>query len=230
MASSRIFLVTGFAPFRGERINPSWEIALRLDGDEIGGLKVKSVKVPVGCAVAVRRINAAIVRYRPRAILGLGQAGGRPAISIEKVAINLADEKAGADGSFGASAKPVIAGAPEACFARLPIPAADARTSPARNSRARLAQRRRIRVQRPDVRKPASDSQASEHAGRIYPSAIRHAPERAPSRSAKHGVRRDGNRHPRNLRNNRPRRLRVTADFTDLHRFPDRNILSVESA
>ena len=123
MASSRIFLVTGFAPFRGERINPSWEIALRLDGDEIGGLKVKSVKVPVGCAVAVRRINAAIVRYRPRAILGLGQAGGRPAISIEKVAINLADEKAGADGSFGASAKPLIAGAPEACFARLPIPA-----------------------------------------------------------------------------------------------------------
>jgi pyroglutamyl-peptidase len=123
MASSRIFLVTGFAPFRGERINPSWEIARSLDGDELGGLKVKAVKVPVGCAVAVRRVNAAIVRYRPRAILGLGEAGGRPAISIEKVAINLADENAGAEGSFGADAKPVIARAPQAYFARVPIPA-----------------------------------------------------------------------------------------------------------
>lgn len=123
MAQSRILLITGFAPFRGERINPSWEIARSLDGDEIGALKVKSVKVPVGCAAAVRRLNAAIVRYRPRAILGLGQAGGRPAISIEKVAINLADENAAASNSFGASAKPVIAGAPEAYFARIPIPA-----------------------------------------------------------------------------------------------------------
>lgn len=123
MAQSRILLITGFAPFRGERINPSWEIARSLDGDEIGALKVKSVKVPVGCAAAVRRLNAAIVRYRPRAILGLGQAGGRPAISIEKVAINLADENAAASNSFGASAKPVITGAPEAYFARIPIPA-----------------------------------------------------------------------------------------------------------
>ncbi|MGH7781718.1 MAG: pyroglutamyl-peptidase I [Candidatus Binataceae bacterium] len=123
MASSRIFLLTGFAPFRGERINPSWEIARSLDCDEIRGLKVKSVKIPVGCAAAVRRLNAAIVRYRPRAILGLGQAGGRPAISIEKVAINLADENAAASDNFGASAKPVIAGAPEAYFARVPIPA-----------------------------------------------------------------------------------------------------------
>ncbi len=122
MAQSRIFLVTGFAAFGGERINPSWEIALRLDGEEIGELKVKSVKVPVGCAAAVRRINAAIVRYRPRAILGLGQAGGRTAISIEKVAINLADENTAADDGVGASARPLIAGAPEAYFARLPIP------------------------------------------------------------------------------------------------------------
>ncbi len=123
MAVSRIFLVTGFEPFRGERINPSWEIALRMDGDEIGPLRVKAVKIPVKCATAVRRINAAIVRYRPRAILGLGQAGGRTAISIEKVAINLADERSSADESFGARSSAVIAGAPEAYFARIPLAA-----------------------------------------------------------------------------------------------------------
>lgn len=116
-----ILLLTGFQPFRGERINPSWEVARRLDTEEIGGMRIKSVRVPVGCAKAVRRINAAVVRYRPRAILGLGEAGGRTAISVEKIAINLADESAAAHPDFGSGAKPVIAGGPEAYFARLPI-------------------------------------------------------------------------------------------------------------
>ena len=62
-----IFLLTGFQPFRGERINPSWEVARRLDTEVIGGMRIKSVKVPVGCGSAVRRVNAAIVRYRPPA-------------------------------------------------------------------------------------------------------------------------------------------------------------------
>ena len=88
-----ILILTGFEPFRGERINPSWEIARSFDGDVIGGLQIKSVRVPVGCAKAARRITGAIVRYRPRAVIGLGEAGGRPAISLERIAINLADER-----------------------------------------------------------------------------------------------------------------------------------------
>src|ERR1700735_3667712 len=87
-----ILILTGFEPFRGERINPSWEIARSLDGDVIGGLQIKSVRVPVGCAKAARRITGAIVRYRPRAVIGLGEAGGRPAVSLERIAIYLVDE------------------------------------------------------------------------------------------------------------------------------------------
>jgi pyroglutamyl-peptidase len=116
-----IFLITGFQPFRGERINPSWEIARRLDGDVIGGMQIKSVRIPVGCATARRRITAAIVRYRPRAVLGMGEAGGRAAITIEKIAINLADERAAANRNFGASATAVFPGAPDAYFTRLPV-------------------------------------------------------------------------------------------------------------
>src|SRR5215468_8614472 len=95
-----IFLLTGFQAFRGERINPSWEVARRLDTKEIGGMRIKAVRVPVGCASTVRRVTAAIVRYRPRAILGLGEAGGRTAISIEKVAINLAEERPSSNSNF----------------------------------------------------------------------------------------------------------------------------------
>jgi pyroglutamyl-peptidase len=116
-----IFLLTGFEPFRGERINPSWEIARALDGEIIGGLQIKSVKVPVGCARASRRVTGAIVRYRPRAVLGLGEAGGRTALSVERVAVNLADDRAGKRRDFAVAAGPVIRGAPEAYFARLPI-------------------------------------------------------------------------------------------------------------
>jgi pyroglutamyl-peptidase len=121
MAPSRIFLLTGFAPFGRERTNPSWQIARELDGEEIGALQIKSVRIPVGCAKAVHRVNAAIVRYRPRAVLGLGEAGGRTAISLEQLAINLADERGGLRIKGDPGLSPVIAGGPDAYFTRLDL-------------------------------------------------------------------------------------------------------------
>jgi pyroglutamyl-peptidase len=118
-----ILILTGFEPFRGERINPSWEVARGFDGDVIGGLQIKSVRVPVGCAKAARRINGAIVRYRPRAVIGLGEAGGRPAISLERIAINLADERGALSRSGDPGFTPVIRGGPDAYFSRLPLSA-----------------------------------------------------------------------------------------------------------
>jgi pyroglutamyl-peptidase len=116
-----ILILTGFEPFRGERINPSWEVARGFDGDVIGGLQVKSVRVPVGCAKAARRIRAEIVRYRPRAVIGLGEAGGRPAISLERIAINLADEHTALATTGDPGFTPVIRGGPDAYFSRLPL-------------------------------------------------------------------------------------------------------------
>jgi pyroglutamyl-peptidase len=114
-------ILAGFEPFRGERVNPSWEIASRLDGELIGGLRIKSVRVPVGCAKAARRITGAIVRYRPCAVIGLGEAGGRPAISLERIAINLADERGAMAKSGDPGCTPVVRGGPDAYFSRLPL-------------------------------------------------------------------------------------------------------------
>ena len=116
-----ILILTGFEPFRGERINPSWEVARGFDGDVIGGMQIKSVRVPVGCAKAARRIIGAIVRYRPRAVIGLGEAGGRPAISLERIAINLADERGALAKSGDPGFTPVVRGGPDAYFSRLPL-------------------------------------------------------------------------------------------------------------
>jgi len=116
-----IIVVTGFAPFGGERINPSWEVARDLDGDVIGGLQVKSVRLPVNCLAAARRVEAAFVRYRPRAILGLGQARGRPALSLERIAINLFEQRKAGQLNANNNGHPVIAEGPDAYFSRLPM-------------------------------------------------------------------------------------------------------------
>jgi len=116
-----IIVVTGFAPFGGERINPSWEVARNLDGDVIGGMQVKSVRLPVNCLAAARRIEAAFVRYRPRAILGLGQARGRPALSLERIAINLFEQRRAGQLSARNEGRPVIPNGPDAYFSRLPM-------------------------------------------------------------------------------------------------------------
>lgn len=117
----RVILLTGFEPFGGERTNPSWEVASWLDGKEIGGATIHTLELPVNCRRALKMVTAAIARTNPAAVLGLGQAGGRPALSIEKVAVNLADERASHESAGGASAKPVVAGGPDAYFTRLPI-------------------------------------------------------------------------------------------------------------
>jgi pyroglutamyl-peptidase len=116
-----IIVVTGFAPFGGERINASWEVARNLDGDLIGGLQVKSVRLPVNCLAAARRVEAAFVRYRPHAILGLGQARGRPALSLERIAINLFQNTRAGKLDARSAGNPVIRDGPDAYFSRLPI-------------------------------------------------------------------------------------------------------------
>jgi pyroglutamyl-peptidase len=118
---ARTFLLTGFEPFGGERTNPSWEVASWLDGKEIGGATIHTLELPVNCKRAAKMITDAIMRDNPAAVLGLGQAGGRASLSIERIAVNLGDERASRESGGDANAKPVIANGPDAYFARLPI-------------------------------------------------------------------------------------------------------------
>lgn len=118
---ARVILLTGFEPFRGERTNPSWEVASWLDGKEIGGAAIHALELPVNCRRASRMVADAIEKIGPAAVLGLGQAGGRPSLSIEKVAINLADERASRESDGGVKGKPIIAKGPDAYFTRLPV-------------------------------------------------------------------------------------------------------------
>jgi pyroglutamyl-peptidase len=117
----KVILLTGFAPFAGERHNPSWDVASELDGRSFNGLAVKSLRLPVNCRRASKAVIQAITTLAPAAVVGLGQAGGRPALSLEKVAINLADPHAERERDGGLQGKPVIPGGPDAYFSRLPL-------------------------------------------------------------------------------------------------------------
>ena len=56
----RVILLTGFEPFGGERTNPSWEVAKRLEGKAIGAAAVKAMRLPVNCRRAARMAGEAI--------------------------------------------------------------------------------------------------------------------------------------------------------------------------
>ncbi len=120
---ARTILLTGFAPFGGERVNPSWQVAARLDRREIAGAEVRALSLPVNLRRAARALGEAIEAIAPDAILGLGQAGGRPALSLEQIAINLVDTRTAREAGGAIGGKPIIAGAPDAYFTRLPVAA-----------------------------------------------------------------------------------------------------------
>jgi len=121
--STRSLLVTGFEPFGGESLNPSWLVAQALAGASIAGAQVHAALLPCVFGQARSALNEALHRVRPRWVLALGQAGGRHDFSIERVAINVDDARIADNAGAQPIDEPVVAGAPAAHFATLPIKA-----------------------------------------------------------------------------------------------------------
>lgn len=85
-------LVTGFDPFGDEAMNSSYE-SVKLLPDKIVGADVIKLEVPTVFGVCAKKLYKAIVEEKPDVIICVGQAGGRSAISVEKVAINLKEAR-----------------------------------------------------------------------------------------------------------------------------------------
>ena len=116
-------LVTGFAPFGGETVNPSWRAAHRLDGWTVASHEVVAREIPCAFAASLPTLDAIIEELRPKAVISVGQAGGRTDLSIERIAINLDDADAPDNDGEQRVDAPVIAGAPAAYFSSLPVKA-----------------------------------------------------------------------------------------------------------
>ncbi|HET9652802.1 MAG TPA: pyroglutamyl-peptidase I [Usitatibacter sp.] len=117
-----VVLVTGFDPFGGETVNPSWEICNRLPRT-IGGLRVETCRVPCEFRRAIEVAAEAIERYRPSVVICLGQAGGRTHVSVERVAINVNDARIGDNAGAKPIDEAIAANGPAAYLSTLPIKA-----------------------------------------------------------------------------------------------------------
>ncbi|HVI26755.1 MAG TPA: pyroglutamyl-peptidase I [Xanthomonadaceae bacterium] len=116
-------LLTGFAPFGGEASNPSWDAVARLDGARIGGHRVVARLLPVEFVASLKALRRALRETAPALVLCVGQAGGRAQLSLERVAINLADARIPDNAGASPVDAPVVAGGPAAYFTTLPVKA-----------------------------------------------------------------------------------------------------------
>lgn len=116
-------LVTGFEPFGGEQVNPSWLIAHALHGRRIGGARIVGVQLPCVFGAALQVLARELQRTRPVLVLALGQAAGRAELSIERVAINVDDARIPDNAMACPVDRAVVPGAPVAYFSTLPIKA-----------------------------------------------------------------------------------------------------------
>lgn len=119
----RKLLLTGFEPFGGEKVNPSWEIARSLDGEEIGGHLVVARRLPVVWNQALEVMAGLIDQLQPDLIVAMGQSGGRAEICPERVAINVSDSPSADNSGVVLTDEPIDGGGPVAFWSTLPIKA-----------------------------------------------------------------------------------------------------------
>ena len=113
-------LVTAFEPFGGEAVNAA-QMALQRLPERIGGIELIKEQVPTVFGACIETAIAAIGRAQPDAVLLLGQAGGRTAITPERVAINVMDARIPDNAGAQPVDLPVVPSGPAAYFSTLPI-------------------------------------------------------------------------------------------------------------
>ncbi len=116
-------LVTGFDPFDGETLNPSFEIARALDGGIIAGHRIVGAELPTEFARSLPALDALLRRHKPVLVIALGQAGGRGGISLERVALNLIDARIPDNAGDQPIDVRIVEKAANAYFSTLPVKA-----------------------------------------------------------------------------------------------------------
>lgn len=116
----RKLLITGFDPFGGETVNPSWE-AVKLLPDRIGDFVLTKLEIPTEFHRASAAVLGAAQVLRPQVILCVGQAGGRAGVTPEVVGINLREARIADNAGNQPENEPVVADGPAAYFATVPV-------------------------------------------------------------------------------------------------------------
>jgi pyroglutamyl-peptidase len=116
-------LLTGFEPFGGDVVNPSWEIARALDGSTVAGAQVVACQLPCVFGRAPQVLRQALAQGQGRwaLVVALGMAGSRTGLSFERIAINLDDASSPDNAGQQPVDEAVLRLGPAAYFSTLPV-------------------------------------------------------------------------------------------------------------
>ena len=117
---ARNMLITGFDPFGGASVNPAWQ-AVRLLPDTIADFTVHKLEIPTVFGKAAEAVLAAAESIRPDVILCIGQAGGRAAVTPERIGVNIRDARIPDNGGNQPRGLFCVPGGPAAYFSTVPV-------------------------------------------------------------------------------------------------------------
>ena len=112
-------LLTAFDAFGGESVNPSSEAIGRVCAPE--GVELHRLVLPTSFRRSFAELEREATALRPQAIICVGQAGGRAAITPERVAINVMDASIPDNDGCAPVDEPISPDGKAAYFATLPI-------------------------------------------------------------------------------------------------------------
>ena len=113
-------LITGFDPFGGASINPSWEAVKRLS-DTVGEYELYKLQIPTVFGIAAQKVMDKAAEIKPDLILCIGQAGGRAAVTPERIAVNIRDARIPDNAGNQPQGEFVDSNGPAAYFSTVPV-------------------------------------------------------------------------------------------------------------
>jgi pyroglutamyl-peptidase len=113
-------LITGFDPFGGAAVNPSWQAVSRLP-DRVGNFELCKLEIPTVYDRATRVVLEKAAAFAPDVILCVGQAGGRAAVTPERIGVNIRDARIADNAGNQPRGEFVAPDGPAAYFSTVPV-------------------------------------------------------------------------------------------------------------
>ena len=117
---ARKLLITGFDPFGGAAVNPAWQAVSQLP-DIIGDFEVYKLPIPTVFGKAPALVTEAADILCPDVILCIGQAGGRDAVTPERIGVNIRDARIPDNEGNQPRGEFCVPEGPAAYFATVPV-------------------------------------------------------------------------------------------------------------
>lgn len=113
-------LITGFDPFGGSQVNPSW-LAVEQLPEVIGEFMLRKRMLPTIYGQAAQIVLEEAAAFNPDVILCIGVAANRSAVTPERIAVNIRDARIADNAGNCPQGEPIAADGPAAYFATVPV-------------------------------------------------------------------------------------------------------------